>query len=172
MWQRHPWLHAICRRTGWSIDLRWPARDLRGPRFSRQYGRLLRRAGERTLVFCQVGRFIEFYGPQRDLAARVLRLVRVGIGRGGHAFSVGFRVFLRAAYLSRAVRAGCVVADVREVGRVEPQCAERRVVAIWLPAGEPNTAAAVAGTTEAVGEIVVPVVVAVPEPRRSTAREG
>jgi hypothetical protein len=135
------WLHAIGRRTGWSIDLRWPARDLGGPRFSRQYGRLLRRAGERTLIFCQVGRFIEFYGPQRDVAARALRLVRVGIGRGGYAFSVGFPVSLRAAYLSRAVRAGCVVADVREVGHVEPRCAERRVVALWVPAGKPKTAA-------------------------------
>jgi hypothetical protein len=141
MWQRHPWLHAICRRTGWSIDLRWPARDLRGPRFSRQYGRLIRRAGERMLVFCQVGRFIEFYGPQREVAAQVLRLVRVGIGRGGYAFSVGFPVSIRAEYLARAVRAGCVVADVREVGRVEPQCAERRVVAIWLPARQRGASA-------------------------------
>jgi RNA-directed DNA polymerase len=141
IWQRHAWLYSICRRSGWSIDLRWPARDLRGPRFSRQYGRLIRRAGERTLVFCQVGRFIEFYGPQRELAAQVLRLVRLGIGRGGHAFSVGFPVAIRAEYLSRAVRAGCVVADVREVGRVDPHCAERRVVAVWLPArqhGEPG----------------------------------
>ena len=48
-----------------------------------QYGRLIRHAGRKVLVFCQVGRFIEFYGPQRAVAMRVLRLVRVDMGRGG-----------------------------------------------------------------------------------------
>ena len=38
--------------------------------FHAQYWRLARRAGNDSLVFFRVGRFIEFYGPQRFLAVR------------------------------------------------------------------------------------------------------
>lgn len=76
---------------------------------------------------------MELYGAQREIAARVLRLVRVKIGRGGYAFSVGFPTSLRGEYVSRAVRAGYVVADVREVGPGIPRCADLAVVALWLP---------------------------------------
>jgi DNA mismatch repair ATPase MutS len=106
---------------------------LGGPRFSKQYRRLIRRAGRTTLVFCQVGRFIEFYGPRREAAAQALRLVRVSIARGGYGFSVGFPVSLRERYVSVAVRAGYAVAEVREAGRLAPRCAARGVVAVWLP---------------------------------------
>ena len=78
-------------------------------------------------------RFVEFFGPQRDRAARALRLVRVGTGRGGYAFGVGFPVSLRDLYLARAVRAGYGVADVRETGRIDARCAARVVVAVWIP---------------------------------------
>lgn len=69
--------------------------------------------------------------PADELAA--LRLVRVKMSRGGYAFSVGFPMSLRGVYLFRAVRAGYVVADVREVGRLDPRCATRAVVAVWCP---------------------------------------
>ena len=133
LWRARGWLDSIFVRTGWAVGLRWPMRAIGGRRFSVQYGRLIRRAGDRTLVFCQVGRFVEFYGPQRESAARVLRLVRVNIGRGGYAFSVGFPVRLRAEYVSRAVRTGWIVADVREVGRIGSGCGDRAVVAVWFP---------------------------------------
>jgi DNA mismatch repair ATPase MutS len=102
----------------------------------------MRHAGPDSLVFCQVGRFVEFYGPQRERAARVLRLVRVRMARGGYGFSVGFPASLRGAYLSRAVRAGYVVADVREVDRMEPRCATRTIVAVWSPRGRATKIAA------------------------------
>ena len=136
LWDRHKWLasfFACDAHDPWLVQARWPERTVGGPRFSTQYWRLIRRAGRKTLVFCQVGHFVEFYGPQRERAARVLRLVRVKMGRGGYAFSVGFPASLRGVYLSRAVRAGFVVADVREVDRMEPRCATRAVVAIWCP---------------------------------------
>jgi len=138
LWDRHTWLRALFMREGddpWLVRLRWAERPLGGSRFSNQYGRLMRHAGPDSLVFCQVGRFVEFYGPQRDRAAPVLRLVRMRIARGGYAFSVGFPVSLRERYVARAVRAGYAVADVREVVRIEPRCAARVVVAVWLPCG-------------------------------------
>jgi hypothetical protein len=57
------------------------------------------------------------------------------MGRGGYAFGVGFPVPLRELYLSRAVRAGFVVVDVRETDRFDFRCATRAVVAIWAPGG-------------------------------------
>ena len=103
------------------------------PHFAVQYRRLIRHAGGGTLVFCQIGKFIEFYGPQRMVATEVLGLHRVSISRAGFGFSVGFPRRLRCAYISRAVRAGWAVADVREIGRASPQCAERRLVAVLAP---------------------------------------
>jgi RNA-directed DNA polymerase len=137
LWRRHEWLDALFVRAAtapWRVRGRWPERILSTLRFSRQYGQLIRSAGKRALVFCQVGGFVEFYGPQREQATRALRLVRVNVARGGHASSVGFPARVRGEYISRAVRAGYVVVDVREVGRIAPRCAQRRVVALYLPA--------------------------------------
>ncbi|MBX3027853.1 hypothetical protein KF840_23405 [bacterium] len=136
LWDRHGWLVALFAPVGddpWRVLLRWPHQPVAALRFSIQYRRLIRHAGPRTLLFCQVGRFVEFFGPQREPAARALRLVRVGMARAGYGFSVGFPVSLRAAYVSRAVRAGYVVADVREGEPLLPGCATRAVVAIWWP---------------------------------------
>lgn len=77
---------------------------------------------------------MEFYGPQRLLATRALRLVRVAIARGGFGFSVGFPLRLRDAYIGRAVRAGYTVVEVGEVDRLQQTCASRQVVAVWIPA--------------------------------------
>jgi RNA-directed DNA polymerase len=143
VWSRHRWLDALLVRAAaapWRVRERWPQCLVGGPRFSGQYGRrLIQRAGERTLVFCQVGAFVEFYGPQREPATRVLRLVRVQVARGGYAFSVGFPARLRGENMSRAVRAGDAVVDVREVGRLAPRCAQRCIVALYLPAVHART---------------------------------
>jgi RNA-directed DNA polymerase len=131
LWGRHQWLAGFFVREGddpWPVQARWPERRVGGSSFSSHYRRLIRHAGRTSLVF-----FVEFFGPQRERAARVLRLVRVRMVRGGYGFSVGFPASLRERYLARAVRAGYVVADVREVGRMEPRCAARAVVAVWLP---------------------------------------
>jgi RNA-directed DNA polymerase len=137
LWRRHGWLCALFvteSRTPWRVQARWTERAVGGPRFAAQYRRLIRHAGDRALVFCQVGRFVEFYGPQRHVATGVLRLLRAKIARGGYAFSVGFPMTLSSAYVPRAVWAGYVVAEVREVGRLDARCAQRRVVALFVPA--------------------------------------
>lgn len=67
-------------------------------------------------------------------ASRALHLVRVGIARGGFAFSVGLPVRLSGAYIARAIRAGYAVVEVREVDRLSRSCAARQVVAVWIPA--------------------------------------
>jgi len=90
-----------------------------------------RKPDDRTLVFCQVGRFVDFYGPQRQQAAAALRLVRVKIGRAGYASSVGFPTRLRQQFLARALGAGQVVADARESGGALCACAEREAVVVW-----------------------------------------
>ena len=110
------------------------ASSLGGQRFSYQYGRFIRPADHDTLVFLQVGKFVEFYGPQRILASRAFRLVRVAIARGGFGFCVGFPLRLRQTYIARAVRAGYAVAEVREVERLSRTCVMRQIVAVWIPA--------------------------------------
>jgi retron-type reverse transcriptase len=137
LWERHGWLRAFfahAEHDPWRVQTRWPERRLGGPRFSSQYSRLIRHAGHDALVFCQVGRFVEFYGPQRLLASRAFRLVRVAIARGGYGFSVGFPLRLRGTYIARAVRAGYSIVEVREVERLHHTCATRQVVAVWIPA--------------------------------------
>ena len=136
LWRRHGWLRALFvveAEEPWRARARWAERSLGGSHFAAQYRRLIRHAGDGVLVFCQVGKFVEFYGPQRILATEVLGLRRVSVSRAGFAFSAGFPRSLHHAYVSRAVRAGYAVADVREVGRASPRCAERRLVAVVIP---------------------------------------
>jgi hypothetical protein len=90
-WGRRPWLGAVFAHRGWQVEQCWPARRIaRAPRFQAQYWQFVRRAGERCLVFCQVGRFVEFRGPQRALAERVLGLRPAYLPRGTYGFTVGF----------------------------------------------------------------------------------
>src|SRR5207247_298885 len=75
VWEAYPWLGALFQHEGWVLAERFPAaRIARASRFRRQYWALVRRAGERCLVFCPVGRFIEFRGPQRLAARPILGL--------------------------------------------------------------------------------------------------
>jgi len=61
---------------------------------------------------------VEFHGPQRVLAERVLGLRPVHIGRGDYAFTVGFPGHLASAFAKRAVGAGVsVVLPVTNPGK-------------------------------------------------------
>ncbi|MGH7335046.1 MAG: hypothetical protein ACREKS_20355 [Candidatus Rokuibacteriota bacterium] len=71
-------------------------------------------AGSACLVFCRVGRFVEFRGPQRLLAERALGLRRAFLPRAGYTFAVGFPVPLHAVYEARALAGGFTVVRVRE----------------------------------------------------------
>ena len=103
-------------------------------RFQAQYHALVRRAGERCLAFCQVGRFVEFRGPQRGLAERTLGLRRVYLPRAGYAFAAGFPVPPLAIYKTRAIERGVTVVEARE--RLVPLTAggkARRPIEVLVP---------------------------------------
>ena len=111
LWARHPWLTALGQRRGWTIAARWATRGASPARgFHARYWRLARGAGTDVLLFFRVGRFIEFYGPQRLLAARVLGLRTGRIARGGFALAAGFPARLCHRYLVRAMRRNVAVA--------------------------------------------------------------
>lgn len=111
---RFGWLEFVFELDGWQAKCRWgPDAVGVAPRFGAAYRCCVRRAGARCLVFWPVGRFIEFYGPQRLLAERVLRLRRTGLPRGGYAFAVGFPRQLVPHYAVRTLRAGFAVALMR-----------------------------------------------------------
>ena len=102
-------------RREWSFAARWSRRGLlRARSFHAQYWRMARHAGNDSLVFFRVGRFIEFYGPQRLLASRILALRAVPINRGRFALAAGFPTSLCENYLLRTIRQGVVVVVVRE----------------------------------------------------------
>lgn len=68
-------------------------------------------------MFCPVGRFVEFRGPQRLLAERVLGLRTARIPRGGFALVCGFPRRLAACFRERALTRGMAVAEVDRLGR-------------------------------------------------------
>ena len=61
------------------------------------------------LLFARVGRYVEFYGPQRLLAQRVLCLRPVPIARFGWGLTAGFPVWHAARFAARAIDAGAAV---------------------------------------------------------------
>lgn len=63
-------------------------------------------------MFLRVGRYVEFYGPQRLLAERVLGLTRAYLPRAGYGFVAGFPVWLEARFAERALRRGLAVVRV------------------------------------------------------------
>jgi retron-type reverse transcriptase len=110
LWGAHPWLAGLFTREGWKLEMRWRAR--RTARFTSlqgQYASLLQHAKDDSLLFLQVGRFIEFYGPQRRLASEVLGLRRSKLRRASYAFTAGFPTHLGAEYLRRALGQGYMV---------------------------------------------------------------
>jgi hypothetical protein len=66
------------------------------------------------LIFATASCFIDFYGPQRLLASRILGLRATRIVRGRFALTAGFPTSLCEIYLLRAIRQGVVVLVVRE----------------------------------------------------------
>jgi len=133
-WEQCVWLGALFSRRGWQVEERWPQRRIAcARRFQEQYWLLVCRAGLACLVFCQVGRFVEFRGPQRRLAEHVLRLRTTYLPRAGYALAVGFPGWLRRYYEARALREGFGVAVVRETGDRVEGCKCRRVVEVAVP---------------------------------------
>jgi len=134
VWEAHRWLGALFAQRGWRVDARWPlSRIARGRRFREQYWQLVRRAGPGCLVFCQVGRFVEFRGPQRLLAAPALGLRTTYLPRAGYGLAVGFPVRPCRRYEERALGRGLMVAVVRESGQGASRCRRRRPVALLVP---------------------------------------
>ncbi len=83
IWEQYLWLNALFTRRDWVLTERWSRRH----------------AGNDCLIFFPMGRFIEFYGPQRLLA------------------TTGVRAALHAA----AARRLCVYRGVSDaVGRLVP----------------------------------------------------
>lgn len=131
IWNRHPWLAALCACDGWDASLRWTPRASRQPRLWQQYWALASAAAPRTLVFCRVGAFVEFRGPFVSDAAAVLGLQRVRLHRGQWAFGAGFPVCASRRYEKLAVARGRSVAVVREGDwRGHRACRAREVVRI------------------------------------------
>lgn len=135
VWQQYPWLALLFDRDGWCVGRRWPARPVAAQRFQRQYSQLIRGARQDCLVFTRVGRFIEFYGPQRVIAERSLGLRLIRSPRGAYAFKAGFPGRLAGAYRSRAIRSGLSIVDVAELdspghGRCKPRQPVSVLVAI------------------------------------------
>lgn len=124
-------------RREWSFAARWSRRGLlRARSFHAHYWRLASRAENDSLVFFPVGRFIEFYGPQRLLASRILGLRTACIDRGRFAFTAGFPAGLCENYLLRAIRQGVVVVVVREeLARHSHTVATRRPTSLLIPLG-------------------------------------
>jgi RNA-directed DNA polymerase len=87
-----------------------------------------------VLVFCQVGRFIEFYGPQRVAAMQALGLRVVALPRAGYAFTVGFPARLSGPYTARAIRQGLIVVEVRQAPTPPGRgCSLRLPCAVLVP---------------------------------------
>ena len=126
MWARHPWLGALFARAGWVFRPRWPTRPIPARRFREQYWTLVREVGESALVFWPVGRFVEFYGPQRLLAERVLGLRATYLPRAGFGFVVGFPRARSWEYACRATEAGLAVLLVGAGPAVEARGPRRR----------------------------------------------
>jgi len=136
IWERRPWLVAILARQGWSFAERWPSRAMnRAQSLYDQYWPLARQAGEHSLIFFQFGRFTEFYGPQRLLASRILRLRPVAIDRAGFAIVAGFPTHLSEFYFRRAIRQSVTVMVVHQASTPGFALARRLPSSLLIPSG-------------------------------------
>jgi retron-type reverse transcriptase len=112
-WARYAWLPFLFRRSSWDVRARWTGAARYGRRFGTCYRCLIRRIPDRCLCFLCVGRYVEFYGPQRLLAERTLGLRRIALPRAGYGFAAGFPVALAGRFAERAMRAGVAVVLAR-----------------------------------------------------------
>jgi RNA-directed DNA polymerase len=140
VWAKHRWLEALLERRAWSFTARWSRRGLlRARSLHTQYWRLARHAGDDSLIFFQVGRFIEFYGPQRLLASRILGLRAARIDRGRFALTAGFPTSLCEIYLLRAIRLGVAVVVVRQQTQRHSRAVVTRLPSsLLIPMGREN----------------------------------
>ena len=114
VWKGRPWLDALFARCCWRPAPRWTHWHPRaGESFRRAYARLLRSAPPAGLVFLQVGRFVELYGPQRLRAERVLGLRAAALPRAGYAFTVGVPACAMPRFAARALAAGHDIVQIR-----------------------------------------------------------
>jgi hypothetical protein len=112
-WEDHPWLTWLFVRDAWRARRLWIARERRAGRgFGLAYRRMLRGFPSDCLVFLRVGRFVEFYGPQRIMAERVLGLRAAWLPRAGYALTAGFPVGSLRRFAGRALSRGHAVAFV------------------------------------------------------------
>jgi hypothetical protein len=77
-------------------------------------------------VFFPVGRYVEFYGPQRLLAERTFGLHPVSLPRAGYGFTVGFPRRFICKYPRCAMEAGLAVVLVGAGAGVVPGGPRRR----------------------------------------------
>jgi len=134
LWERYPWLEVLFIRRGWTAVERWPRRHGVWARdYRTQYARMTRHAGSDCLLFCQVGKFIEFYGPQRLLAQSVLGLRPAMLPRSGYGLTAGFPTYLSARYVSGAIAQGLNVVEACQEGPPPTSgCAPRAPSAVFL----------------------------------------
>jgi len=141
MWERHAaWLPLVCRRTGWRAGVRWsaapravPARGSRARPLARAYRHLLRAAGDDVLLFLQVGRYVELYGPQRVRGERLLGLRAVHLPRAGFGLAAGFPRSCLRAFVRRALASGwSVILAVERRSDRAPWSFERTPARLWV----------------------------------------
>lgn len=134
-WRERPWLAALFERRGWNLAPRWPQPrpwQPLGPRA--HYAALIRSAAGRCLVFTRVGRFVEFYGPQRIKAHAVFGLRPVALPRA-RGLAAGFPVASIGVFRRCAFEAGRAVAEVitsPPTGGPSVPCFA--VIRLWIPA--------------------------------------
>lgn len=136
VWKQYPWLQTLFVRDGWVIRERWSRpRAAKTQGLKTQYANLLRYAGQDCLVFFPFGRFIEFYGPQRLLAAPLLGLNTVFLPRAVYTLMVGFPACLSTRYARLALRQGLTVVFVGQISSLINHASKARVPhRVWLPA--------------------------------------
>jgi RNA-directed DNA polymerase len=134
LWKDFPWLGTVFEVHEWAVAARFSARPIvRARHFQQQYWALVSRAGSICLVFCRVGRFVEFRGIQRGLAERTLGLRTACCPRAGFALVAGFPIHLVPCYRWRAIRKGCAVVEVREGIENVNGCRLRVPEVLWRP---------------------------------------
>ncbi|MFT5042960.1 MAG: RNA-directed DNA polymerase, partial [Hyphomicrobiaceae bacterium] len=135
-WAQFPWLAHLFERDGWRQRARVPSShcaDAAPKRYADRYRRVAAFAGEGCLVFWPVGRFVEFYGPQRLAAEAILGLKTARLARGDYALTAGFPIWLTPLFAKRALRAGCAVVIVGQQPRHGSGLRVRSPVSVLLP---------------------------------------
>jgi len=109
-WLYYRWLGLVFRQDGWTFSARWADwKHLDALCLRDRYAHVVRGAREDCLAFYRVGRYVEFYGPQRLMAEQVLGLRHVYLPRAGYAFTAGFPLVVAARFVQRALHRGCPV---------------------------------------------------------------